>query len=188
MSFSFQEKKIKSFLFFSPIIKIVAGLGALPGAIIGGKLGDKFHHIMKYRGRLIISFCGRVVGIIFLLLFYSYISKSPSLVILGFLGYFLFSFANGNQFAVYSEMCGPKSKALANAMNGVMLNIGGIIGNVLTSVLVQDGFSGLSFAIWMVLIIWLCGTMFWIISSLYYPLEVLKKEKRVLEISISQKL
>lgn len=85
-------------------------------------------------------------------------------------------------------MCGPKSKALANAMNGVMLNIGGIIGNVLTSVLIQDSFVGLSFAILMVLIIWLCGTMFWIISILYYPIEVVKNDKNVLEISISQKI
>jgi len=167
---------------------ILAGLGALPGAIIGGKLGDKFHHIMKYRGRIIVSFSGLVIGISFLLLFYSYISKSPLLVILGFLGYFLFSFANGNQFAIYSEMCGPKSRALANAMNGVMLNIGGIIGNVLTSFLVQEGSSGLSFAIWMVLIIWLCGTSFWVISFLHYPLEAISSEKEAMEISISQKI
>ena len=170
------------------MIYIIAGLGALPGAIIGGKFGDKFLHIMKYRGRIIVSFSGLVLGITFLLLFYSFISTSYLLVFFGFLGYFFFSFAIGNQFAIYSEVCGPRSKALANAMNGVMLNMGGIIGNIITSFLIQDGVLGLSFAISMVLIIWLCGTMFWIITFLYYPFEVLKCKEDLVEITLSQKI
>ena len=84
----------------------------------------------------------------------------------GFLGYFFFSFAIGNQFAIYSEACVPELKGLANAINGVMLNIGGITGNIMISFLVREGSAGLSFAIWMVLLIWLCGTSFWIISFL----------------------
>ncbi len=166
---------------------IIAGVGGLPGAIIGGKLGDKFHHIMKNRGMFIISFSGLVIGILFLLVFYLYISESSSLLILGFLGFFFFSIAAGNQFAIYSEVCVLELKGLANAMNGVMLNMGGIIGNIFTSFLIRDSFLGLSFAIWITLVIWLCGTMFWIISFLYYPLESIKEEN-VLEIKVTQQI
>ena len=70
-------------------------------------------------------------------------------------------------------------------MNGVMINVGGIIGNIMMSFLIQEGSVGLSFAIRIVLIIWLCGTSFWVISYLYYPLESIKK-KNALEIKITQ--
>jgi len=166
---------------------IIAGLGALPGAIVGGKLGDKFHRIVKDRGRFIVSFGGLVMGILLVLIFYSYIDESSLFLISGFLGYFFFSFAVGNQFAIYSEVCVPELKGLVNAMNGVMLNIGGIIGNIMISFLIQERGAGLSFAIWIVLIIWLCGTSFWVISYLYYPLESIKK-KNALEIKMTQEI
>ncbi len=72
-------------------------------------------------------------------------------------------------------------------MNGVMLNVGGIIGNIMMSFLIQEGSAGPSFAIRIVLIIWLCGTSFWVISFLYYPLESMKRES-VLEIKVTQEI
>ncbi len=166
---------------------LIAGLGALPGAIVGGKLGDKLHHIVSHRGRYVVSLSGLVIGILFLLIFYSYISELSLLIIFGFLGYFFFSFAIGNQFAIYSEVCSSELKGLANAINGVMLNFGGILGNIMLSILIQEGSAGLSLAIWMVLIIWLSGTSFWVISFLFYPFESMKK-KNVLEIEITQEI
>ena len=56
-------------------------------------------------------------------------------------------------------------------MNGLMVNIGGIIGNLLISSLIEKNISLLPFALSIVLFIWLIGALFWIIPYFKYPKE-----------------
>ncbi|MBY8985965.1 MAG: hypothetical protein KGD65_12900, partial [Candidatus Lokiarchaeota archaeon] len=92
-------------------------------------------------------------------------------LILGYLGFFFTSFVMGNQFAIYSEVSLPEVRSTANALNGLIANIGGIIGNLTISSLIESDISLLPYAFLLVLIIWLCGTFFWIIPYYYYPRE-----------------
>lgn len=52
-----------------------------------------------------------------------------------------------------------------------MINIGGIIGNVLISSLIQTNIGLLSFSITLVIVIWLAGSIFWILPYLNYDKE-----------------
>jgi phosphotransferase system glucose/maltose/N-acetylglucosamine-specific IIC component len=81
------------------------------------------------------------------------------------------TFSVGNQFAIYSEVCLPEVRSTANAMNGLMVNIGGIIGNLLLSSLIENNLSWLPIAVSLVLFVWLAGTFLWIITYFYYPKE-----------------
>lgn len=83
----------------------------------------------------------------------------------------LATFSSGNQFAIYSEVCLPELRSTANAMNGLMVNIGGIIGNLLISSLIERNMSLLPIAVFLVLFIWFIGTFLWIIPYFYYPKE-----------------
>jgi len=148
------------------VLYIIAGLGALPGAIIGGYLGDKYQAIDNHRGRIIISFLGLFWGVLFLLMFYTY-----PFVLFGVLGYFLFSFASGNQFAIYSEVSNSHIKGIVNALNGILLNLGGIIGNIVVSALIQNSVRILFIIIPAMLFIWLIGISFWILPYIFYPEE-----------------
>ncbi|MFX0001227.1 MAG: MFS transporter [Candidatus Hodarchaeota archaeon] len=162
-------------------IYLLAGAGALPGSIMGGKLGDLYLNKGKVRGRTIISFIGVIFGVLFTLIFYltpfftanttQIIMSWIFFIITGFLGYMFSTFSTGNQFAIYSEVCLPEVRSTANAMNGLMVNIGGIIGNLLLSSLIENNISWLPLAISLVLFIWLAGTLFWIIPYFYYPKE-----------------
>ena len=146
------------------LLHIITGIGALPGAIIGGELGDIYFHSGKPKARIFISYGGLALGIILLLSFYL-----QPLLLLGFFGFFFISFANGNQFAIYSDVSEPKLRGTVNSLSGIMLNIGGIMGNFLVSMLIQSNL--LSFSIILVLLIWLCGSFLWIIPYLYYSKE-----------------
>ncbi|MFX1314445.1 MAG: MFS transporter [Promethearchaeota archaeon] len=162
-------------------IYLLAALGSLPGAIIGGKFGDKRFHSENIYGRLLISFVGHTLGAFCLIGFYLipfFIETSLQVILswtfflfIGFFGYMFASFQVGNQFAIYSEVCIPELRNTANAMNGLMVNFGGIIGNLLISSLIYQNKSFLPFAIMLVLIIWSIGALFWIIPYYYYPKE-----------------
>lgn len=158
---------------FAVALYIIAGLGALPGAIIGGYLGDKYQYVDNHRGRIIISFLGLFWGVLFLLMFYTY-----PFVLFGILGYFLFSFANGNQFALYSEVGNPRIKGIVNALNGILLNLGGIIGNIMVSAMIQNSVRILFIIIPTMLFIWLIGISFWILPYIFYPEE--SREYRII--------
>ena len=165
---------------------LLAGMGALPGTIIGGKLGDSYFHSGKIRGRVIISIIGLILGVLFSLEFYLlpfftatslYIIFSwIFFVIIGFFGYFFSSFNVGNQFAIYSEVSVPELRGTVNGMNGVMVNIGGIIGNLLISYLIE---TNLTFGISLILFIWFFGTFFWVITYFYYPRELKQCRERL---------
>ncbi|MFX1570540.1 MAG: MFS transporter [Promethearchaeota archaeon] len=162
-------------------IYLIAGAGALPGTIIGGKLGDLYLSRGKVRGRAIISLIGVILGVLFTLSFYlipfftnntfQIVFSWIFFIVLGFFGYFFATFSVGNQFAIYSEVCVPELRSSANAMNGLMVNIGGIFGNLLLSYLIEKGLSWLPIAISLVLFIWLVGSFLWIIPYFYYPKE-----------------
>ena len=162
-------------------IYLLAGLGSLPGAIIGGKIGDRNFNSEKINGRILISFVGHILGAVSLIGFYlipffietilQVIFSWIFFLIIGFCGYMFASFQVGNQFAIYSEVCIPELRNTANAMNGLMVNFGGIIGNLLISSLIYQNESFLPFAITIVLIIWLVGVIFWIMPYYYYLKE-----------------
>ena len=143
------------------LIFTISGLGALGGTILGGKLGDIYYNSNMPKARVIISFGGLVLGIILLLIFYV-----EPVLLLSFFGFFFFSFANGNQFAIYSEVSAPELRGTVNALSGIMINIGGITGNVIISTLIQNNL--LSLSITLVLVIWLIGSFSWIIPYFYY--------------------
>lgn len=162
-------------------IYILAGSGALPGTIIGGRLGDKYFKKGKQKARVLISIVGLVFGIFLIILFYlvPFFTETTLQVILswiffliiGYIGFFFTSFAVGNQFAIYSEVSLPEVRSTANAMNGLMVNIGGIFGNLIISSLIESNISWLPYAILLVLVIWLFGAFFWIIPYYHYPKE-----------------
>ena len=172
-------------------IYLLAGAGALPGTIIGGKLGDLYLSKGKTRGRAIISLIGVMLGVLFTLIFYltpffkantiQIIFSWIFFIIFGFLGYMFSTFSVGNQFAIYSEVCLPEIRSTANAMNGLMVNIGGIIGNLLLSSLIENNLSWLPIAVSLVLFIWLAGTLLWIIPYFYYPKESKNSSDTLLE-------
>ena len=125
---------------------------------------------------------GLIIGIILLMLFYMLpiFSTNPLeialswilFLCLGLIGYFFASLYSGNVFAIYSEVCVPEKRSTVNAFNGIMLNIGAIIGNsILSSLILQDiGF--LPFAIFLVLLIWILGSLFWLIPVSYTHLTL----------------
>jgi MFS family permease len=129
--------------FIATTIYVLAGSGSLPGTIIGGRLGDRYLKAGKLKGRAMISILALAVGIILIMLFYllPFSTETPLqtvfswifFLIIGYLGFLLTSFPVGNQFAIYSEVSLPEVRSTANAMNGLMVNIGGIIGNLLIS-------------------------------------------------------
>ncbi|MFX0035834.1 MAG: MFS transporter [Candidatus Hermodarchaeota archaeon] len=162
-------------------IYLLAGAGALPGTILGGKFGDLYLNKGKMKGRVIISIVGITIGVILTLIFYltpfftanliQVIFSYTFFILTGFLGYMFTSFPIGNQFAIYSELSVPELRSTANAMNGLMVNIGGIIGNLLLSSLIERNISWLPITIFSVLFIWLIGALFWLIPYFYYPKE-----------------
>jgi len=182
-------------------IYLLAGAGALPGNIIGGRLGDLYLSKGKARGRALISLIGVILGVLFILIFYltpfftantfQIIFSWVFFILFGFLGYMFTTFSIGNQFAIYSEVCLPEVRSTANAMNGLMINIGGIIGNLLLSSLIERNISWLPIAVSLVLFIWLMGTFLWLIPFFYYPKEsklcrdTLSERRRELEKNIS---
>ncbi|MBY8989571.1 MAG: MFS transporter [Candidatus Lokiarchaeota archaeon] len=163
-------------------IYILAGSGALLGAIIGGRLGDRYFRSGKLKGRVVVSLIGLIVGISLLSAFYLIPFYTETIVqvvfswiffvIIGYLGFFFVAFSSGNQFAIYSEVSLPEIRSTANAMNGLMVNLGGIIGNLVISSMIERNISLLPYAILLVLIIWLLGSLFWIIPYFYYPREL----------------
>ena len=161
------------------IIYIIAGLGALPGAIIGGKLGDIKYRNGAPRGRVLISCVGTIVGISCFFIFYSF----PIMIFCGFLGYFFTAFAIGNQFALYTELVPIHFRNTVNALNGIMMNLGGIIGNLLISSLIRINTSILQGALFLILWIWVISTLCWKLPLDYYLYErVIPSSHKVLVI------
>ena len=154
------------------LLYLIAGLGALPGAVLGGSLGDIYFQSGKIKGRVVVSMAGVICGAVLLLSFYS----SP-FMLFGLGGFFFAFFSTGNQFAIFSDVVKPKLRGTVNSMSGIMTNIGGIIGNLLVSTLIQTNIHMISISIVIVLVIWLVGSLFWIIPYHYYPSELNLRQK-----------
>jgi MFS family permease len=160
---------------------LLTGVGILPGAVLGGRLGDSLYHSGKIRGRIYLTSIGLISGIICLMIFFLLpISATSPLelvinwvffLIIGFLGYFLVSLSTGNIFAIYSELVVPEARSTVNSFNRIMSNIGGIIGNLIFSGLIENDNSLLSYAMFFILLCWMGGTSLWIITYIYFPKE-----------------
>ena len=167
------------------VLYTVAGLGALGGARIGGMLGDEYFKNGKINGRVKVSIAGIVLGTLLLLGFYH-----NTFVMLGFFGYFFVFFSAGNQFAIYSDVCIPELRGAANSLNGIMINMGGIVGSLFVSSIIQSDITLISVSIVVVLIIWLIGSVFWLISYFYYSkdfqVQRMRMMSRIQELEIIQ--
>ncbi len=166
---------------FATFLTLFIGAGALPGSIIGGKLGDKYYNKGKMKGRALISLLGLTSGVLMIMGFYllPFITNTSfeliiSLIfmfILGFGGYILGSFNVGNQYAIFTEVCIPELRGTANALSGVFVNMGGVLGNLVLSSLIEQDIALLSFSLGLVLLIWFIGCFLWIIPYFIYPKE-----------------
>jgi predicted MFS family arabinose efflux permease len=167
--------------FYATLLSLVVGAGALPGSLIGGKLGDSLYKSGKPRGRIIVAFLGLTIGTLCLIVFYllPFGTNSPEelvltiiiMLIIGFIGFCMASFNVGNQFALFTEVCIPENRNAANALLGLMTNLGGIIGNIVLSSMIEQDLSLLPSAVSLVLFIWFFGNFFWIIPYFTYPKE-----------------
>ena len=125
----------------------MAGIGAIPGSILGGKLGDSMYKAGKFKGRVIISMGGLILGSLCFIGFYlipfhaatplQFVTSFIFFVSIGFFAFFFTTLPAGNIYAIYSEVSVPELRSTANALNGLMLNIGGIIGGLLFSSLIS---------------------------------------------------
>jgi len=169
-------------LLIATTVYTLAGSGALPGTIIGGIIGDRYFKSGVFKGRVIISLTGLIIGISLMIMFYLipfFLDSTLQIIFswiffltIGYLGFLLIGFSSGNQFAIYSEVTLPEVRSTVNAMNGLMVNIGGIIGSFLIAFMIESNISLLPYAILIVLFIWLLGSLFWIIPYFYYPREL----------------
>ncbi|MFW9828759.1 MAG: MFS transporter [Candidatus Thorarchaeota archaeon] len=165
---------------FAALIYLIVGVAALPGAIIGGIISDHFFKNKKNNMRFLVSMIAIVTGSLSLLGFYLGNSNYIGLLLpLGILGYFFTSFNSGTQFAIYSEVCIPELRSTANALNGLMLNIGGICGNFLVSIILFQNILFLSYSIFVALLVWLVGSLFWILPFIFY-MKDFQKRKRIM--------
>lgn len=168
-------------IMIATIIPLIGSIGAIIGTALGGRFGDSFYRAGKIRGRISISVFGLIVGIIVFFIFYSipfFSSSIEELVLfififtsLSFVGYLFSSFAIGNIYSIFSEVTTPELRGIANSLLGIMINLGGVIGQFLIVLMVQIDLGLLSSGIIIVLAIWLFGVIFWILPYIYYPKE-----------------
>ncbi|MHA1687725.1 MAG: MFS transporter, partial [Promethearchaeota archaeon] len=182
--------------FYATTIYLVAGIGALPGTLMGGRIGDKYVKAGNSRGKVKFSIITLFSGILFFMGFYL-IPINPTstlklvmiiilIILLGFLGFFLTTLRLGNIQSIYSDVCEPEKRSTAIALNGLMFNLGGITGNLLLSNMIEIDISLLPLAFFLVLIIWLLGSLTWIVVHIFYLKEAedckMNLEKRRVEI------
>ncbi|MFX0075387.1 MAG: MFS transporter [Candidatus Hermodarchaeota archaeon] len=171
------------------LIYLIIGIAALPGAITGGKINDRLFRNSKHRLRFLVAMIGVLGGSLSLLIFYVF--PIPALfftVPFGFIGYFFTSFTTGTQFAVYSEVCSPENRSTANALNGLMVNIGGICGNFLLSLIIYQESSSIKNAVSLILFVWMVGSILWIFPIFYYKKDILKQHDRLLKGKIEKQI
>ncbi len=171
------------------IIYLIIGIAALPGTIIGGKINDRLFRIRKHQLRFLVAMIGVLCGSLSLIIFY--IFPFPILLLtlpFGFIGYFFTSFTTGTQFAVYSEVCLPETRSTANALNGLMVNLGGICGNFLLSIIIYQEGLFIQNAVFLILFVWMAGSFLWLFPIFYYKKDILKQRDRLLKGKIEKQI
>jgi len=171
------------------IIYLIIGIAALPGAIIGGKINDRLFQNRKHRLRFLVAMIGILGGSLSLLIFYVF--PFPILIFtlpFGFIGYFFTSFTTGTQFAVYSEVCPPETRSTANALNGLMVNLGGICGNFLLSVIIYQEGLFIQNAVFLILFVWIAGSFLWSFPIFYYKKDILKQRVQLMKGKIEKQI
>ena len=169
-------------IFIASTLIILIGLGGLFGAIFGGKMGDSLSQKGKVRGRAVISLFATLLATISNMIFYLFLPFNINIIIFSFMLFFIVGFISrvlraipgGNIYAIYSEVCVPENRGLANSMNGLMAKTGGIIGNLIISVLIISSISNLRLAVVILLSISLIGSFLWLLPLFYYPKEAQK--------------
>ena len=102
-------------------------------------------------------------------------------IIFACLGAFLLNIWPGNNFAIVSDVCTPELRSSALALNGVFVNIGGIIGNLVLTVIIQANLAFMLNAIMLVMTLRLCGSFLWLIAYKYYPKEAKVRDELMAE-------
>ncbi|NHJ19716.1 MAG: MFS transporter [Candidatus Lokiarchaeota archaeon] len=171
------------------LIYLIIGIAALPGAIIGGKINDRLFRKRKHQLRFLVAMIGVLGGSLSLLIFYVFpFAIMVFTLMLGFIGYFFTSFTTGTQFAVYSEVCLPETRSTANALNGLMVNIGGICGNFILSIIIFHEGLSIQNAVFLILLVWLAGSLLWLFPIFYYHKDILKQRDRQIKRRIEKSI
>ncbi|MFX0100624.1 MAG: MFS transporter [Candidatus Hodarchaeota archaeon] len=134
---------------FATLLVVLSGFGGLFGSIIGGRVGDSLYKKKKSRGRILLSTFVVIIGELAYITFYLIIPYDKSstvsgilsftmMMIFGLIGSFFVFMRTGNVYAIYSECCLPEERAIANSFNGLMVQVGGIIGNIIVFFLVDN--------------------------------------------------
>jgi MFS family permease len=152
---------------------ICVGLFALPGSFLGGFLGDRYYRSGKLNMRIIIAMSGMIIGTISNMIYYLLPLGIPSsLIIIVIMACSAMFFANlhvGNGFAMISEVCVPELRSSAHALNGLFVNLGNVIGNLIFSSIITADWSLMPFAIGLVYTVTLLGSFLWIVPYFQYP-------------------
>ncbi len=177
-------------LLIATTIPLLGGIGAIVGTAVGGKVGDSYYQRGKIRGRVMISLVGLLVGICFTFIFYNipFFNTNPEEIVLFTVifiaiylgGSFFSSLCVGNIFAIFSEVTVPELRSQANALIGVMVNVGGIFGQFIVAYLININIQLMHSAIILVLLVYLFGISFWIITFVYYPREAKQLRNRMM--------
>ena len=140
---------------------------------------------MKIRGRVTISMLGLIIGMVCNMTYYLMPLSIPFgfllVIIFACLGAFLLNIWPGNNFAIVSDVCTPELRSSALALNGVFVNIGGIIGNLVLTVIIQANLAFMLNAIMLVMTLRLCGSFLWLIAYKYYPKEAKVRDELMAE-------
>ncbi len=164
---------------------IGVGIFALPGSLLGGNLGDRFYRSGKLKMRVIIAMGGMIIGTICNLIYFLLPLDIPfSLFIIVIVACSAMFFSNlhfGNGFAMRSEVCVPELRSSAQALNGLFINLGNVVGNLIFSLIITANWSLMPFAIGLIYTVTLFGSLLWIFPYYKYPKDAQKCDELMLE-------
>jgi MFS family permease len=69
---------------------------------------------------------------------FSMVLSTCLMMIFGFIGSIFIAMRVGNVYAIYSECALPEDRGITNSLSGLMVQVGGIIGNIIVYFLVED--------------------------------------------------
>ncbi len=87
-----------------------------------------------------------------------------------FISIFCASVCVGNMYAIYSEVNLPEDRGLVNSVHGMLVQFGGVIGNLIIFFMVSD-MASLTVAVIILLTCSLVGSFFWVLPFKFYAKE-----------------